>query len=130
MGVGVTNGLGRLLFANQIAQRILATRDGIEVTAQGTLDTLKKCCSPSLKVLLQEHAQDRLRGTSRSGGTALAVTTAVRQAASDIARPLARWNRAANTRNRAVDRGLYIGSGTSVAGDGSQAPPTLRLHVQ
>jgi DNA-binding CsgD family transcriptional regulator len=73
MGVGVTDGLGRLLFANQVAQRILATRDGIEVSAQGTLDTLKKCCSPSLKVLLQEIAQDRLRGTSHARGTALAV---------------------------------------------------------
>lgn len=73
MGVGVTNGLGRLLFANQVAKRILATRDGIEVTAQGALDTLKKCCSPPLKTLIQQTAQARLTGTSCSRDIELAV---------------------------------------------------------
>ena len=37
-GSRLTNSLGQLLFANRIAQQILATRDGLEVTRQGVLE--------------------------------------------------------------------------------------------
>jgi len=73
IGVGVVNDLGRLLFANQSAQQILATRDGLEVTAQGVLSTLKGCCTPPLSAFLQQAAHARPPGTSGPRDTALAV---------------------------------------------------------
>jgi DNA-binding CsgD family transcriptional regulator len=73
IGVGVTNSLRQLLFANHTAQQILATRDGLEVTAGGILGTLKNCCSPPLGALIQQAAQGDFRGTSRPGDTVLAV---------------------------------------------------------
>lgn len=42
IGVTVANGSGRVLFANQAAKTILAARDGLEVTSQGTLSTLER----------------------------------------------------------------------------------------
>ncbi|MGC2194947.1 MAG: helix-turn-helix transcriptional regulator [Terriglobales bacterium] len=73
IGVGVTNGLRQLLFANHTAQQILATRDGLEVAPGGTLDTLKKCCNPPLRALLQQAAQGELRGAPTLRETVLAV---------------------------------------------------------
>jgi DNA-binding CsgD family transcriptional regulator len=65
--------LRQLLFANQTAQQILATRDGLEVTAQGVLGTLEKCCSPPLIALMQQAAQGALGGRSAPGDAELAV---------------------------------------------------------
>jgi DNA-binding CsgD family transcriptional regulator len=73
IGVGVTNSLRQLLFANHTAQQILAARDGLEVTAGGVLGTLKDCCSPPLGALIQQAAQGDFRGTSRPEDTVLAV---------------------------------------------------------
>ena len=73
IGVGVTNGLGHLLFANHTAQQILATGDGLEVTPTGILCTSKHCCSPSLGALIHQTAQGDGRGTSRRGDTVLPV---------------------------------------------------------
>ena len=42
IGVAVTNGLRQVLFANATAHQILAARDGLEISAQGVLDGLKK----------------------------------------------------------------------------------------
>ena len=65
IGVAVTSSSRQLLFANEIAQRILTTRDGLEVTAQGVLDTRKRS-NPSLKDLMQQAAQ-----TAMSAGAAV-----------------------------------------------------------
>ena len=71
VGVGVTNGLCQLLFANHTAQQILAARDGLEVTTEGVLGTLKKSSSPPLSTLIRQVALGTLRGTS--GDMVLAV---------------------------------------------------------
>jgi len=71
VGVGVTNGLCQLLFANHTAQQILAARDGLEVTTEGVLSSLKKSCSPPLSALIRQVAQGTQRGTS--GDMVLAV---------------------------------------------------------
>jgi DNA-binding CsgD family transcriptional regulator len=71
VGVGVTNGLCQLLFANHTALQILAARDGLEVTAEGVLGSLKKSCSPSLSALIRQVEQGTLRGTP--GDMVLAV---------------------------------------------------------
>jgi DNA-binding CsgD family transcriptional regulator len=73
IGVGVTNSLGQLLFANHTAQQILATGDGLEVTPTGILATSKHYCSPSLGALIHQAAQGDGRGTSRLGDTVLPV---------------------------------------------------------
>ena len=64
VGVGVTNGLCQLLFANHTAQQILATRDGLEVTTEGVFGSLKKSCTPPLSALIRQVTQGTLRGTS------------------------------------------------------------------
>ena len=71
VGVGVTNGLCQLLFANHTAQQILATRDGLEVTGEGILDSPKQSYGSSLNALIRQAAQGAQRGTS--GDMVLAV---------------------------------------------------------
>lgn len=73
IGVGVMNGLSQLLFANQTAHQILATRDGLEVTSQGMLTALKKSCLPSVSALTQRAAQARLRELSTQVDSVLAL---------------------------------------------------------
>jgi DNA-binding CsgD family transcriptional regulator len=73
IGVGVTDRMRRLLFANRRAQRILATRDGLGVTAQGVLCTVKTCCGPPLSVVLQQAAQGAMSGKPYSKDAVLAV---------------------------------------------------------
>ncbi len=73
IGVGVTNGLRQLLFANHTAQQILATKDGLEVTAGGILSTLNKACTTSLGALIQQAAQGALVEGSTNGDTVLAI---------------------------------------------------------
>jgi DNA-binding CsgD family transcriptional regulator len=73
IGVGVMNGLSELLFANQTAHQILATRDGLEVTAQGMLTAFKKSGFPSVSALTQRAAQARLRESSTPVDSVLAL---------------------------------------------------------
>jgi len=73
IGVAVTTGSRQLLFANQTAQQILATRDGLEVTAQGVLSALKKNCFPSLSSFPQRVSQATLSGTSMPVDSVLAL---------------------------------------------------------
>jgi DNA-binding CsgD family transcriptional regulator len=73
IGVGVTNGCGEVLFANQTARQILAARDGLELTAQGVLYAFKGCCNQSLSALLQQAAQAQHGSSERPNESALAV---------------------------------------------------------
>jgi DNA-binding CsgD family transcriptional regulator len=57
IGVAVTNSLRRVLFANQTAEQILLSRDGLEVTDQGVLQSVSKWSSPSLSRVMQQAAQ-------------------------------------------------------------------------
>ncbi len=63
LGVAVTNGARQLLLTNRTAEQILATRDGVEATSFGTLATLKRCCSPSLSMVIQQVAQGTFAGS-------------------------------------------------------------------
>lgn len=72
IGVVVTSSSRRLLFANEIAQHILTTRDGLEVTAQGVLDTRKRS-NPSLKDLMQQAAHTAMGGGAAVRDSVLAV---------------------------------------------------------
>jgi len=55
IGLGVINGVGRLLFANRTAEKIIATRDGLEIR-QGVLRSLTRC-DPPLYTLVRQAAQ-------------------------------------------------------------------------
>jgi DNA-binding CsgD family transcriptional regulator len=73
IGVAVADSMRRLQFANQTAKQILATRDGLGVTGQGTLGTVKTCCGAPLSPLTQNPAQGELRATLLPENTVLAV---------------------------------------------------------
>jgi DNA-binding CsgD family transcriptional regulator len=57
VGVAVTNSLRRVLFANQTAEQILLSRDGLEVSHQGVLQPVGKWSNPSLARVMQRAAQ-------------------------------------------------------------------------
>jgi DNA-binding CsgD family transcriptional regulator len=57
IGVVVTNGFRRMLFANQTAEQILLARDGLEVTAQGVLAAASRSFGFSFSELIQQAAQ-------------------------------------------------------------------------
>jgi len=73
IGAAVTNASGQLLFANQTADHILASRDGLELTARGELCTSRGCCSPSLAELRQRAAAGVSLGTPGIFGATLLV---------------------------------------------------------
>jgi len=56
IGVAVTNSVRRVLFANQTAEQILLSRDGLEVTDQGVLQPVSKWSNPSLARVMQQAA--------------------------------------------------------------------------
>jgi DNA-binding CsgD family transcriptional regulator len=60
IGVVVTNESRGVLFANQIAEHILAAQDGLEVK-HGVLGTHRGCCSPSLAEAVQVASQPEKR---------------------------------------------------------------------
>jgi DNA-binding CsgD family transcriptional regulator len=72
VGIAVINHLCKLLFANQTAQRILATGEGLYVTPDGVLNTLTQSCNPSLATFVQQTLQRKSRGRS-TVDTVLAV---------------------------------------------------------
>ena len=57
IGVAVTNSVRRVLFANQTAEQILLSRDGLELTDQGVLQPVSKWSNPSLARVMQQAAQ-------------------------------------------------------------------------
>jgi DNA-binding CsgD family transcriptional regulator len=52
IGFIVTNVSGRLLLANQTAEKILEAKDGLELTSDGVLSTLAQCGPRSMEPLL------------------------------------------------------------------------------
>jgi DNA-binding CsgD family transcriptional regulator len=62
VGIVGINHLCKLLFANQTAQRILATGEGLHVTADGVLNTETESCNPSLATFIQQTLQMKSRG--------------------------------------------------------------------
>ena len=73
IGMAVTNSSRQLLFANQTAEHILVKRDGVEVAANGVLDTLTKACRPSLGELMREVVQAAISGVPEPKAAILAV---------------------------------------------------------
>jgi DNA-binding CsgD family transcriptional regulator len=57
IGVAVTNSLRRVLFANQTAEQILLSRDGLELTDHGVLQPVSKWSNPALARVMQQAAQ-------------------------------------------------------------------------
>jgi DNA-binding CsgD family transcriptional regulator len=73
IGMAVTNSSRQLLFANQTAEHVLVTGDGVEVTANGVVDTLTKACKPSLGELMRGVIQAAVSGVSEPKDAILAV---------------------------------------------------------
>jgi DNA-binding CsgD family transcriptional regulator len=73
IGMAVTNSSRQLLFANQTAEHILVTRDGVEVAANGVVDTLTKACRPSLGEVMREVVRAAISGVSEPKDAILAV---------------------------------------------------------
>jgi DNA-binding CsgD family transcriptional regulator len=73
IGVAVTNGSRQLLFANQTAEQILLTRDGLEVTPHGVLSSIKRSSGTSLSELIQQAAQVAQSGKQDPKDAVLAV---------------------------------------------------------
>ncbi len=73
IGVAVTNGARRVLFANQTAEQILLSRDGLEVTDQGTLQPVSKWSNPSLPRIMQQASQAAQPDTSEAKDVILAI---------------------------------------------------------
>jgi DNA-binding CsgD family transcriptional regulator len=61
VGVVVTDVSRRLLFANFTAEQILATRDGLELSAQGILCPLMGCCTSLIGLMRQATHSPSLR---------------------------------------------------------------------
>lgn len=61
IGLIVTTATGHLLLANQIAERILETHDGLELTPTGILDGMEDCC-PEFGILLEQAGRGAQRG--------------------------------------------------------------------
>jgi DNA-binding CsgD family transcriptional regulator len=99
IGVGVLNGVSRLLFANQTARQILATRDGLEVTAQGILTALKKSGFPSVSALTQRAAQAKPRESATPVDSVVALPRPSGR------RPLTLLFRALTSREASLDPG-------------------------
>jgi DNA-binding CsgD family transcriptional regulator len=57
IGVAVTDSLRRVLFANQTAEQILISRDGLEMTDQGILQPISKWSNPSLGRIMRQAAR-------------------------------------------------------------------------
>src|SRR4029077_3980675 len=76
LGVALTDASAHLLLTNRTADQILATRDGLEVTAQGVIGTVKRCCSASLRVGIEQAAQTALSEQPCLKNTALIVERA------------------------------------------------------
>jgi len=61
VGLLVTSASGQLLLANRTAERILKSRDGLELTSTGTVRTSLKCL-PSLNTLMETSANSGSNG--------------------------------------------------------------------
>src|SRR4029077_2969513 len=73
IGVAVTNRARRVLFANQTAEQILLSRDGLEVTDQGVLQPLSKWSNPSLPHIMQHASLAPQAGPSETPDVILAI---------------------------------------------------------
>jgi DNA-binding CsgD family transcriptional regulator len=73
IGVAVTNSARRVLFANQTAEQILLSRDGLEVTEQGILQSVSKWSNPSLSRVMQQASQAAQPDTSEAQDVILAI---------------------------------------------------------
>ena len=73
IGVAVTNSLRRVLFANQTAEQILLSRDGLELTDQGVLQPVSKWSNPSLARVMQQAAQAPPSRLQETRDTILAI---------------------------------------------------------
>ena len=71
IGLGVIDGVGRLLFANRTAEQIIATRDGLEIR-HGVLGALTRC-DPPLHTLVRHAAQAGAVSSSVSSSETVAV---------------------------------------------------------
>jgi DNA-binding CsgD family transcriptional regulator len=65
VGLLVTSANGRLLLANRTAERILKSRDGLELTPTGTVRTSVKSM-PSLNTLMEGSAHSAINGVRES----------------------------------------------------------------
>jgi DNA-binding CsgD family transcriptional regulator len=68
LGVAIISGSGQLLLANQVAERILHRRDGLEVTPLGALGTVRRS-TPGLRDLIEQVLETPASGA----GTPVAV---------------------------------------------------------
>ena len=57
IGVAVTDSSRRILFANETAEQILLSRDGLEVSDQGIFQSTSKLSNPSLGRIMQQAAR-------------------------------------------------------------------------
>lgn len=73
IGVAVTNSARRVLFANQTAEQILLSRDGLEVTDQGILQPISKWSNPELGRIMQQAAQAPQSNTQEAKDVILAI---------------------------------------------------------
>lgn len=75
IGVMVCAGSGRMLFANETADTVLITRDGIEVDSKGIIRATQ-ACDPSLNEVIEQVA----RGSAERAGQGLDAAVAIRRA--------------------------------------------------
>jgi DNA-binding CsgD family transcriptional regulator len=73
IGVAVTNSARRVLFANQTAEQILLSRDGLEVSDQGVLQPISKWSNPSLPRVMQLASQAPQLDVSETKDAILAI---------------------------------------------------------
>jgi DNA-binding CsgD family transcriptional regulator len=68
MGIVVINGTGQVLFVNEQATRILAARDGLEVTTRGALSAGKNGSSLAVKWSSGDPSEDVVMAIQRPSG--------------------------------------------------------------
>jgi DNA-binding CsgD family transcriptional regulator len=73
IGVAVTDSARRVLFANQTAEQILLSRDGLEMTDQGILQPISKWSNPALGRIMQQAAQVPQSNTQEAKDVILAI---------------------------------------------------------
>lgn len=72
IGLTICNLSGQLLIANKTAEKILSSRDGLELDADNVLCTTREC-SPSLSQLMQQAMRSAMLGKNRDNEAMLAI---------------------------------------------------------
>ena len=129
IGVGVTNGLRQLLFANHTAQQILATRDGLEVAPGGNPRYLEEVLQPALEGALATGCAGRIARSAHATGNGPGGTPTVGQETPHVAGPLPQ-GKVPSAPDRARGFGFCSGSRASRTGQRIWTSPTLRSHIQ